>query len=245
VRAINHLGFLGGGQSEPHLFSCDDDRVWVLKLPGNPQAVQLGQDFLGLCVAELMGVHVPESSVVEVDISAISTMSSPPAWLRPGLALGTVYVQATGAFAAGGNAIAADLPQVALLIVLDSWIETLDRRRPDGAWNLLVRTDTHPTELLVLDFGFALNARYALGPSSIIPEAYPLELTAAVSSNQVAMAIEAAGALEEASVASCVYAVPEEWMDSEAKERTLAFLLERLRRIMSGELIGELERRRQ
>lgn len=32
--------------------------------------------------------------------------------------------------------------EIAKLYVLDSWLEVLDRRKPDGTWNLLIDTGT-------------------------------------------------------------------------------------------------------
>ncbi len=244
MRAINHVRRLGGGQSEPHLFTCDDADVWVLKLPGNPQSVQLGQDFLGLLLARQCGIAVPDPAVVEVSGEVLVTMDDKPAWAVGGIALGTRYIANTTGFSPNSATLNACRDQVAQLLVFDCWVETLDRRRPDGAWNLLVRTDTAAPALLAVDFGFALNATATLGSAALIPESYPLEFLRTALDDDIGRAVTNLRTVTTRDLGEVVSSVPSAWMDADVKQRTLDFLEARHRRIMSGELVDAIRSRR-
>lgn len=240
MRAINHVRLLGGGQSEPHLFTCDDGQDWVLKLPNNPQGSQLGNDYLGSLLARQFQLPVPEPAVVDVDQAALAGMDVVPSWAVPGAALGSLYLRSAAGFSPNATALAADAELAARLLVFDSWIETLDRRRPDGAWNLLVRTDSTNPAIVVLDFGFALNAGVTLGRASILPDSYPVEIINATTAEAVAGMMGELGSLDEGDITSAIERVPREWMNSSVKRSTLSFLLQRRTRIMSGELLTDL-----
>lgn len=234
------MRLLGGGQSEPHLFTCDDGQSWVLKLPNNPQGSQLGTDYLGSLLARQFQLPVPEPAVVDVDQAALDSMDAVPLWAVPGLALGSLYLRSAAGFSPNAAALAADPEFAARLLVFDSWIETLDRRRPDGAWNLLLRTDSIGPPIVVLDFGFALNVGVTLGHASILPASYPVEIVHATTAEEVAKAIEELEWLDDGDIASAIERVPSEWMNSFSKRSTLSFLLQRRTRIMSGELLADL-----
>ncbi|MFN8557450.1 MAG: hypothetical protein U0531_08890 [Dehalococcoidia bacterium] len=46
------------------------------------------------------------------------------------------------------------------MYALDTWLETLDRRRPDGIWNALI--DLNDGGLAVIDFGKCLTPCFAV-----------------------------------------------------------------------------------
>jgi hypothetical protein len=47
--------------------------------------------------------------------------------------------------------------QLGRLVVLDTWIEVLDRQRADGSWNLLVDQSSGQTHFVVIDQGLSLS----------------------------------------------------------------------------------------
>lgn len=242
MRAINHIRFLGGGQSEPHLFTCDDERVWVLKLPGNPQASVLGHDLVGLRLAALLQVPAVHGEVVEVDAAALASMRIRPPWAVPGLALGTLYVENTMPFHAGAALQTSEV--FGRLVVLDTWLETLDRRRPDGAWNLLVRSDRTQPQLLALDFGFSLQVGPGSAAASLLPTNYPNELIAAASHESLKSCVAELAALSDDDVRAVIESVPPEWLSPEQRSGMLDFLITRRGRIMSEEFERDLAGRR-
>jgi len=66
---------LSGGETQPQVFECDDDRDWVLKLPGNPHLnAGLVADWVGTALATLAGVSTLEADFVEVSAAALSTV---------------------------------------------------------------------------------------------------------------------------------------------------------------------------
>src|SRR5688572_8117606 len=95
--AINWRRGLGGGETQPQIYECDDGEEWVLKLPGNCHGTSgLCADWVGTALACLLGVPVVECSVVAVSDLALSTLpetASAREWARSGLAFGSRYMR--------------------------------------------------------------------------------------------------------------------------------------------------------
>lgn len=229
---MNHIKALPGGQSEPHVFECEDRRLWVLKLPGNPQAFGLGRDMIGLSLATRLGVPVFEFSLIEVDDRALGTMDHRPAWARAGVALGTLWIEhAVNVAFPGQLAGIGNQSDLGSLVVLDLWVETLDRQRPDGVWNLLIRSDIKGTPFVAIDFGFSLQPS---GPgeiqSPLIPSGYPAAIRSLASRDAVAAALHRLANLADQELVGSIAAVPEAWLNIEQRRAILEVL--RTRRLL-------------
>jgi HipA-like protein len=67
VYAVEHIRRMRGG-SQSHLMRCSDDNFYVIKCQHNPQGSRiLANEFLATRLAELLGLPVPDTSIVELD----------------------------------------------------------------------------------------------------------------------------------------------------------------------------------
>lgn len=233
MRAANHLGVLGGGQSEPHLFADENGEVWVVKLPGNPFESQLGTDYLGLQLAPFLGVPVPESRPITVDEESLATMQARPSWAREGLGLATRYFR--GVENVTPMALADGHETLSRLIVLDAWLETLDRKRPDGQWNLL-RLTGPDVRYLAIDFGMSMQHRALLGSiatANPLPPGYPEELIAAADLRGVQTAMFELAAISDEVIQTTIESVPSAMMNPSDQRGILEFLVQRRRAVCS------------
>ncbi|MFZ0705646.1 MAG: HipA family kinase [Candidatus Korobacteraceae bacterium] len=67
VQAVQHVRRMRGG-AQSHLMRCDDERYYVVKFQNNPQHTRvLANDWLGTRLGRLIGLPMPDVSVVDVD----------------------------------------------------------------------------------------------------------------------------------------------------------------------------------
>ena len=71
ISAVRHVRRMRGG-SQSHLMRCSDGRFYVVKFLNNPQHPRvLVNELLGTGLAELIGLPVPHTGIVQVDESLI------------------------------------------------------------------------------------------------------------------------------------------------------------------------------
>ena len=67
IQAVQHIRRMRGG-AQSHLMRCADGHYYVVKFQNNPQHTRvLVNDWLGTCLAELIGLPVPAVDIVEVN----------------------------------------------------------------------------------------------------------------------------------------------------------------------------------
>lgn len=67
VQAVQHVRRMRGG-AQSHLMRCDDGNYYVVKFQNNPQHTRvLANDWLGTRLGRLIGLPMPDVSVVDVD----------------------------------------------------------------------------------------------------------------------------------------------------------------------------------
>ena len=229
---------LRGGQTRPQLFLCADRERWVLKFAGNPHggATALVADYLGSALAWRLGVPVFECALVQVSEIALSTAPHEvQSWARPGIAFGSRYQVATANLPELNviDVIALASPaQIARLVALDTWLEVLDRRKPDGMWNLLADNSSNPSHLVVIDYGLSLSE--PLQPVTILAAAqeirpqFPETFRACVSETDVEAACDEIFAISEGELRATVNSVPAEWGASDkTRQAILDYLMSR------------------
>ncbi len=66
IQAVQHIRRMRGG-AQSHLMRCADGNLYVVKFQNNPQHTRvLANDWLGTCLAALVGLSVPTPAIVEV-----------------------------------------------------------------------------------------------------------------------------------------------------------------------------------
>lgn len=67
INAVQHVRRMGGG-AQSHLLRCDDGNYYVVKFQNNPQHTRvLANEWLGTRLGSLIGLPMPDVSVVHVD----------------------------------------------------------------------------------------------------------------------------------------------------------------------------------
>ena len=210
----------------------------------------MASDWIGALLATELGVRSPAPRLVHLDQSAISTMQPRAAAnAHPGYAFGAAYLPSaqniTGIRGITTCANHADV--LGRLAVLDTWIGTEDRLRPDGVWNLLSETDQGSLpQLVAIDFGMAftdalipLLGRHDQPATKLVwpGEAKPLADLRAVSET-----VAQVEHMTEADIIKQVETTPRAWLSAEERGRVIGSLFAGRQEIASA--MKELEGKR-
>ena len=229
-QATNFRHELGGGMSRPCVFECSDGQERVLKFQDRATKAALASDWIGALLATELGVRTPAPSLVHLGAEAISTMA-PQAGVDalPGYAFGTAYLpHAQTIIGIGLITLCSNHPEVlGGLAVLDTWIGTQDRRRPND-WNLLAETDQGAHQLVAIDFGMAFPGLLVplVGPSDHQPLTLvcPADVKHLIDRNAVDEALARAEGMNDAEIIKTVATTPDAWLSSEQRGRVVRFL---------------------
>jgi len=130
------------------------------------------------------------------------------------------------------DAIALATPaELARLVALDTWLEVLDRRKPDGVWNLLIDNSNVPSRLVVIDYGFSLSGPLhpggMLGGGEITPQ-FPKELRLALSEPDMDGACDEISTINPADLQTLVQSFPADWgIADDTRQAILNYLTSR------------------
>src|SRR5271166_1872151 len=99
IQAVQHIRRMRGG-AQSHLMRCADGHYYVVKFQNNPQHTRvLVNDWLGTRLAELIGLPVPVTDIVDVNPWLIEhspelriEICGRKTLIAPGLAFGSRYV---------------------------------------------------------------------------------------------------------------------------------------------------------
>src|ERR1700733_3504969 len=71
VSALEQVRRMSGG-TQSQLMKCSDNQYYVVKFQNNPQGVRiLANEFLASGLAKTLGLPVPETAIVDVDMELI------------------------------------------------------------------------------------------------------------------------------------------------------------------------------
>lgn len=226
--ARNHRADLGGGDTRPQLFRCDRDGVredWVLKLMGRANA-ELAADWIGSSLAGALGLRCPDVDIAIVPEDAIATLPADVrSWARPGPAFASRFLGRVTSGLVDPDISHHPRDVLGGVYALDLWLEVLDRRRPDGTWNLL--EDLTDGSLWVMDFGKSLTPclHVMFGAADAVTP--PAISGAILSAFALSGALDVCTMIEnmsEETIATTVAAVPSEWLDGGVRQRIVRFL---------------------
>jgi hypothetical protein len=235
--ATNHFLDLSaaGPTTSPQAYECNDEVERVLKLPGLATGQALAADWIGALLAVELEVLTPRPCLVTVDQRAIDQL--PPTLrdrARPGFAFGSEYIRrAQGVSGWDTVRACANHPaMLARLVVLDSWIDTQDRMRPDFGRNLLVDAMDARPKLTAIDFGMSLTSPLVpiLGDSPpaeqvepFVPDGLELFLDLA----EVRATVERVATMSDAEIITLVRTTPDEWISEESQGAVIKYLMTR------------------
>ena len=233
--------------SRPCVFECSDGRERVLKFRDRATYSALASDWIGSLLATDLGVRTPAPSLVKMDGEAISTMGKEAAAdVKPGYAFGSAYLpHAQNIVGVRGITSCANHADVlGRLAVLDSWIGTGDRLRPDGVWNLLKETDQgSQPQLVAIDFGMAFPGTLVplVGvPSHLQAELVcPREVRLLLAPSGMTDSLGRALGMTEVELITLVGTTPETWLTAGQRGRVIRFLLGRRKELDAS--LAELE----
>ncbi|MHB8577653.1 MAG: HipA family kinase [Dehalococcoidia bacterium] len=233
LEAINWLQDYGTGDTRPQLFECSRrgrrSERWVLKLMGKADR-ELVSDWIGSLLAHRLKLHTPEVAVVEVTAEALRTApQNIQSWARPGPAFASREIAAASPITSSGDLISFGSPEeLGAMYALDSWLDVVDRRKPDGVWNLLL--DTSVSQLNVLDFGKGLSSYMFImfGAQRTCDPLYPSSVMFAASMEAALVTCDAIERISEVDLTDMVCSAPATWLTETERAGIVPFLLERL-----------------
>jgi hypothetical protein len=223
------LSFGSSGASRPQVFSCSDGIDRVLKLPGLAVPSQLASDWIGCLLASMLGIRVPEVTLVEVDSGCLSTIDDIAVRQRAqqGTAFGSAYLpRAVQPLGIEALLTCPNHPEfLSHLAVVDTWLGTLDRMHPDFGRNILIEEGR---TLVAIDFGLSLTDVFTpvLGVTPEVELRCPAEIRPLLSRPAIEHELGVLEALDEAKITGVVASVPPDWV-GEHRAAARAFLLRR------------------
>ena len=236
--------------SRPCVFECSDGQERVLKFRKRATRQALASDWIGALLATVLGIRTPAPALVEIDEEAISTMrQEAESDARPGYAFGTAFLPAAENVVGvrGITACSNHAELLGRLAVLDTWIGTQDRQRPDGAWNLLAELDDGPRpQLVAIDFGMAFTDSLfpLLGThdQSTTKLVWPGEVRPLADLQAVSETVAQVEYMTEADIIKQVETAPRAWLSAEERGRMIGSLFAGRQEIASA--MKELEGKR-
>jgi hypothetical protein len=135
--------------------------------------------------------------------------------MRPGTAFGTLHKTESknvlGMFEIASVATPLELSRI---VVSDTWLDVLDRKKPLGTWNLLIDTGASPERLVAIDFGLGLTEILGgvpvLGGDQVRIRC-PEEWVPYLNRDAVQSAIDRIFAIDDAAIEAVIAATPESW----------------------------------
>ena len=232
LEAVNWLHDYGTGDTRPQLFQCrrsgrTDGQRWVLKLMGKADK-ELAADWVGSVLAHRLGLHTPEVAVADVTREALMTAPDDiRSWAQSGPAFATRELADATAVSSNSDVIAAGSPKdLGMMYALDAWLDVVDRRKPDGVWNILI--DTASGRLHVLDFGKGL-ASFMFGTAEpTCDPLYPASVMFAASMATALTTCDAIEAITEQDLAEIVSSIPVAWLSTSQRSNLVPFLTSRI-----------------
>jgi len=234
LEAVNWLRDYGTGDTRPQLFVCRwrqrGDERWVLKLMGKADR-ELAADWIGSLLAHRLGLRLPQVAIADLTPAALRTCPADVrSWARPGPAFASRELADASPVVSNAEMVALGSPEeLGMMYALDAWLDVVDRRKPDGVWNVLV--DTASGQLNVLDFGKALaSAMFVLfgDAEPICDPLYPDSVKFAASRGAALAMCDAIEAISADDVAEIVRSVPAAWLAESERVRITAFLRGRI-----------------
>lgn len=237
---------------EPQIFSCDayDDppnaaSEWVLKLMGKNGGELIG-DWVGCLLARALGLRTPAVDVAEVDEEALQTApASVRAWAKPGPAFASAYMS-DSQNVPSDKAVLDLCPGdfVGALYAVDTWLEVLDRKKPEGTWNILRRDVAGDSNPYAIDFGKCiaecLFSVPVTKPAIMRPARYPTLVRQAASLEAALAMANSIAALDEQLLADVIASIPFPWLSKiDQRNCILSFLTSRKARVRT--ICGQLK----
>ena len=126
-----------------------------------------------------------------------------------------------------------NLAQLGRLLILDTWIDVLDRRKPDGTWNILIDQSTSRPSFVAIDQGLSLSESLRPRGAVVVGDPgislrFPQELLPYVDWNEAHSALQAVEALPSEQLRRLLDSLPPEWdISSDDKANVIEYLFER------------------
>lgn len=250
LTARAYLRSLGQSAMQPIVFRCMSDDApqrpgeWVLKLMGKNRPELIG-DWVGCLLAAHLRLPTPEVDIADVDQEAIETCPRGiTSWARPGPAFASRYV-------GDSQDVPNDRAVVNLcsgeflggLYAMDTWLEVLDRKKPEGNWNLIRRNAEGDSQAYAIDFGKCMAECLfppLLDPNTIATPSYPIVVRqAAFTSAAISKAKEIAD-LSATVIDEVVASIPAVWIDDESGRECIREFLRR-RQLKIVDACGDLK----
>ena len=167
VQAVQHVRRMRGG-AQSHLMRCDDGCYYVVKFQNNPQHTRvLANDWLGTRLGRLIGLPMPDVSVVDVDPWLVEhtpelriELCGHKTLFTPGLSFGSQYVispmegQVFDYLPEGMISNVRNLQEFAGVLALDKWTCNANGRQA-AFWK---RARERKFTASFIDQGYCFNA---------------------------------------------------------------------------------------
>lgn len=237
LEALNHLHDYASGDTRPQLFAClnsDATERWVLKLMGKADN-ELAADWIGCLLAHELELPCPKVEIANVTADALATAPAEiRAWAKPGPAFASRELSHVNpGFRTPLLLRRARIEDLSTLYVLDSWLDVLDRYRPDNTWNLLLRNG--PDGLAIIDFGKGLSSCFfpifGQQSGSLAPR-YPKGVTSLLHRVVIADTCAKIQVIPQDHLVDLVRSVPVQWLDTAKKSCVEQLLIDRRERLM-------------
>jgi len=242
--AVEYIGSVGVGVTNPQFFRADDEKIYVVKLQNNRLGPKvLVSEFLAAKFGEFMGLCFPTSDIIEINEQTLqkSQCYMTPE-ISPGRHFASLYLEHTEYVGKHNLYQATNTAEMAGILLFDHMFHNADRA--NNRRNLLIRQEDAGYKIYAIDNShlfksgkWTLESLKSLGTSIKPYYRYSFEILLRdyLSPQDFLPYLEKVATISNKDIETIVGEVPDEWLPDKLERQALAYHI-KIRRDMAEQI---------
>lgn len=244
IRAVEHIGKVGMGYTNPQLLKCEDGLTYVVKfLHPYIRKKSLPNEYLAYELGQFMDLPMPNCSVIYVPEELIQASPLKDLNVNPGLHFGSHFQVKTKKVNKKHLSQCSNIEKIADMFVFDIWVDNRDRKKN----NLLIVKEKGKLKLLCIDHDYIFGDKnWGLETllkydGKVVPKwgkTHDMLIKYVPDPSLFTSSLQSIQALDTLQIKKVVDDIPEEWDVTKEERKALVFLLEKRKNILKSNLIN-------